>query len=191
MLKSAARAFVGGWIDGAKAQHHPFDLGAEGLTGFLGEGSRQVIAGGAHEDVDLLLIDPEFLRREPAEDRLISREPIDKGDQALMEETAALQLVRQRCDIPVRILAEIVCLDIRIEIDDDVVLNAVRYGAGDGVDRFVLPAVAQTDRERITSIRYVWARRWHKLRCLKWLTFIIPGSLIFIHLASLNGLSPL
>lgn len=85
MLKSAARAFVGGWIDGAKAQHHPFDLGAEGLTGFLGEGSRQVIAGGAHEDVDLFLIDPELLRWEPAEDRLIGREPVGEIDGGLHE----------------------------------------------------------------------------------------------------------
>jgi len=152
MLKSTVWAFVVGRTAGAKAQHHPFNLGAEGLTGFLGEGSRQVIAGGAHEDVDLFLIDPELLRREPAEDRLIGREPIDKGDRALMEETAALQLVRQRCDIPVRIVAEIVRADIGIEVDDDAVLDSVSNGAGDCVNRLVLPAIVEVHGEAVPVV---------------------------------------
>lgn len=81
----AAGAFVARLVDGIEAQHHPLDPGAESLAGFLGEGCGQVIAGGAHEDVDLLLIDPELLRRKPAEDRLIRREPVGKGDRGLQE----------------------------------------------------------------------------------------------------------
>lgn len=138
-------------LERVEAQHHPLDLGTERLAGLLREGGGEIVAGRADENVDLLLVDAKLLGRPPAEDRFMSREAVGEGDRALEEQAAALQLAGEGFDVPLRVVAKVVRSDIRIESDDDVVLDAVGDGPADGVDRLVLPAVIEAERKLIPA----------------------------------------